>query len=137
MSRDRSFSTAIHIMTVLAYGEPNLISSQSISIGLRTNPALVRRSLLKLSENGLVISTKGKGGGNRLAKPADQINLKDIYLAVKEGPLFFPFDKEPYEGCEVSCNIGCILTDVYSDLEKSLLDKMRKVTVAKILSEIR
>lgn len=113
-----------------------MISSQSMSLGLRTNPGLVRRVLSKLSESGLVASTKGKGGGNSLAKPADEITLKEVYIAVNEGPLFGSFDKEPYAGCRVSCNIGDVLTDVYGELEQDLLKEMEHVTIAEILDRI-
>lgn len=136
MSKDRRFSTAIHILTVLAFGAPDLVSSQSMSLGLRTNPALVRRVLTKLSESGLVVSTKGHGGGSRLAKPADEITLREVYLAVREGPIFGSFDKEPYNGCKVSCNIGGVLTNVYSELEESLMTDMEEITIARILESI-
>lgn len=136
MSKDRSFSTAIHIMTVLAYGHPNLISSSTLALGLRTNPGLVRRVLLKLADKGLVVSVKGKNGGNRLARPADEISLAEIYLASKEGPLFGSFDKEPYPSCKVSCTIGGILTDTYEELEAGLMDKMKELKLSQILQEV-
>lgn len=136
MSKDRSFSTAIHILAMLAYREPELLSSETMAIGLKTNPGLVRRILSKLSNKGLITSIKGKGGGNRLAKPAGKISLEDIYLAVKEGPLFGSFDKEPFAACKVSCNMGDVLTEVYSGLEEGLLEKMRKVKLTKIVKQI-
>ncbi len=136
MSKDRRFSTAIHILTVLAFGAPDLVSSQSISLGLRTNPALVRRVLTKLSESGLVVSTKGPGGGSCLAKPADEISLRDVYMAVREGPIFGSFDKDPYSGCKVSRNIGGVLTNVYSELEETLMAGMDEVTIARILESV-
>ena len=136
MSKDRSFSTAIHILTILAYRDPELTSSDTMAIGLKTNPGLVRRVLAKLSDKGLVVSTKGKGGGNRLAKPASKISLADVYLAVKDGPLFGSFDKEPFAACKVSCNIGEVLTNVYGELETSLVEKMKKVKLTRVLSDI-
>ena len=136
MSKDRSLSTAIHILTVLAYRSPELVSSEFLATGIKTNAGLIRRVLLKLSEHGLVVSTKGKGGGNRLAKPADKISLEDIYVAVKDSPLFRSFDKEPFESCSISCNIGVVLTDVYDDLEGELKKKMKKVKLSKIIGEI-
>lgn len=136
VGKDRSLSTAIHIMTVLAYGHPETISSNAIALGLRTNPGLVRRVLLKLADKGLVVSSKGKTGGHRLARPADKISLDEIYLAVKEGPLFGSFDKEPYPSCKVSCNIGPVLTDTYAGLEVGLLENMRNVKLSEVLSGI-
>ena len=136
MSKDRSLSTAIHILTILAYRDPELMSSETMALGLKTNPGLVRRVLSKLSDKGLVVSIKGKGGGNRLAKPASKISLEEIYLAIKDGPLFGSFDKEPFQACKVSCNIGDVLTSVYEEVEGGLLDKMKKVKLSRIMNDI-
>jgi Rrf2 family iron-sulfur cluster assembly transcriptional regulator len=38
----------------------------------------------KLKKNGLVVSFKGPGGGYQLAKPMDQIYIKDVIHAVDE-----------------------------------------------------
>ena len=84
----------------------------------------------------MVVSIKGKGGGNRLAKPASKISLDEVYLAVKEGPLFGSFDKEPFEACKVSCHIGDVLTNVYKELEENLVEKMKKVKLTRIVKDI-
>jgi len=136
MSKDRSYSTAIHILTVLGFNGPELVSSEALAKGIKTNPGLIRRVLLKLSEHGLVVSSKGKGGGNRLAKSAESINLEDVYLAIKDRPLFGSFDKQPFKACPVSCNIGKVLTDIYGRLEGDLRKNMKKVKLAKIMKEL-
>lgn len=135
MGKDRSYSTAIHILTVLGFHYPELVSSEALAKGLKTNPGLIRRVLLKLSDQGLVISIKGKGGGNRLAKSADKISLEEVYLAMKEGPLFGSFDKEPFKACKVSCNMGQVLREVYGGLEEDLKKSMRKIKLSKIMSQ--
>ena len=62
MGKDRSLTTAIHILAALAHQYPNLMSSEDLAVGIKTNPGLIRRVILKLSEQGLVESVKGKGG---------------------------------------------------------------------------
>ena len=136
MGKDRSYTTALHILAALAFYPGGLLSSEDLAKSLKTNPGLVRRILLKLSKKGLITSFKGKGGGSRLARTATDITLDEVYLAVKEGPLFRSFDKEPFKACKVSCNIGGILNGVYSDLEVRLIEEMKKVKLQKILSEI-
>ena len=136
MSKDRSFSTAIHILAMLAYRHPDQLSSETMAIGLRTNPGLVRRTLLKLSAKGLIATSKGKGGGSQLAKPPSKISLEDIYLAVKEGPIFGSFDKEPFELCKVSCSMGSVLANIYDELEQDMMVKMRKIKLTKVISDI-
>ena len=134
MSKDRSYSTAIHILSALAVQQPQ--SSASLALSLQTNPGLVRRVLSKLSQQGLVESSKGKHGGTRLAMPAQRITLDLVYLAVREGPIFGSFDKDPFKPCKVSCNMGNVLTDLYSDFEAGLIAKMKKVRLSEVVSAI-
>jgi Rrf2 family protein len=136
VGKNRSLSTAVHILAALGVNDPNLVNSDDLAVGIKTNPGLIRRVLVKLSEHGLVESVKGKGGGNRLAKSPDKINMKDIYLAVMEGPLFGSFDKDPFKACFVSCNIGRVLTDVYDGLEDDLIKSMGKVRLSRIMSDL-
>ena len=136
MSKDRSLTTAIHILAALGYRYPELVSSDDLAVGIKTNPGLIRRVILKLSEHGLVESVKGKGGGNRLAKTPDKIDLDDVYLAVKDNPLFGSFDKEPFKACPISCNIGGLLTDIYGGFENELLKNMKKVKLSEIINRL-
>jgi len=136
MTKDRSYTTAIHILSALAFQDPTAVTSEELARGLQTNAGLVRRVLGKLSQAGLVDSIKGSRGGNRLAKSPEKINLKMIYLAVKNGPLFHSFEKEPFKPCPVSCQIGGILENVYGDLEQGLLKNMEKVKLKKIMTQL-
>lgn len=137
MAKDRSLSTAIHILTALAFCHPELVTSEKLADSLQTNPGLIRRMILKLAQAGLVESIKGKNGGNRLAKPASRISLGEVYKAINDHPLFGSFDKKPFASCKVSCQIGDVLAGVYQDFETKLTKEMRKVKISKILEQIR
>ncbi len=137
MTKDRTLSTAIHILCILGVLRDELVSSTHIAKSLQTNPGLVRRMLLKLSESGLIESTKGKGGGSKLAKSADKITLDEIYKAVSYGPIFGSFEKEPYQPCNISCSMGGILKDVYDNLEYDLQKSMKKIKLSEIISRIK
>ena len=136
MSTNRRLSTAIHILTALAYQAGKLTSSDGLAVGLRANPALVRRILSVLAQHGLVESYPGKGGGSRLAKPAAKIGLDEVYVAMRENPLFATFEKEPYAACPISCNVGKVLEGVYDDLERDLMKKMKRVKIDDLLREM-
>lgn len=136
MTKDRSFSTAIHILVSLAYQTPNQVSSEELAAGLKTNPALVRRVLSQLSKGGLVNSSRGKGGGSTLAKSAEKITLQDVYIAMEEGPLFGSFDKAPLKQCPVSCNIGGTLETLYAELEDGLLKNLKGISIRDVLGRL-
>ena len=136
MTKDRTFTTAIHLLSALAKNSPRVTNSDKLASSLQTNPGLVRRVLSKLSKTGWVETVKGKGGGSKLAVEANTINLRMIFESVEAGPLFRTFDKEPFPYCKVSCQIGGILDDVYGELENELLTKMENRTLAELVNKI-
>lgn len=137
MARDHGYSTALHILASLAFRAPELVSSQVLARGLKTNPSLVRRVISRLSKAGLVRSIKGKNGGNMLAKAPSEIDLGEVYRAVRDGPLFETFDKPPYSACPVSCGIGSVLSEVYDELESGLERKMAKIKLSRVIDRLR
>ena len=74
MGKDRSYTTALHILAALAFYPGGLLSSEDLAKSLKTNPGLVRRILLKLSKKGLITSFKGKGGGCLINRHGGKFN---------------------------------------------------------------
>jgi len=136
MTKDRTLSTSIHILCVLGVLKNEFVSSAHLAKSLQTNPGFVRRMLLKLSENGLIVTTKGIGGGSKLARPANQITLDEIYTAVSQGPIFGTFEKEPYQPCSISRSMGGILKDVYADIDYDLQKSLKKIKLSEIIKKI-
>lgn len=60
-------------------------TADRISADTRIPRRLLARILAKLSRQGLVESEQGRSGGSRLARPADEISLRDAVEAA-EGP---------------------------------------------------
>jgi Rrf2 family protein len=137
MRRDHSFTTAIHLLAALAYQAPALVSSATLARGMKTNPSLVRRVVGKLVRAGLVTTVQGKSGGITLAKPASRIDLEQVYQAMRDGPLFESFEKEPFSPCPVSCGIGGVLEAVYQQLEADLEKGMKKIKLSRIVSALK
>ena len=79
---DTRFSVSIHIMTTLAYNEGELMNSDMLAKGLKTNATFVRKLIARLVSAELVESFRGKGGGIKLAKDPHKISLKDIFPSV-------------------------------------------------------
>lgn len=48
------------------------------------SPAYLEQLFVKLRRAGLVLSVRGPGGGYALARPADEISIAEILLAVEE-----------------------------------------------------
>lgn len=134
--KDRSFSTSLHILTTLAFHQPERVCSEDLAVGAKTNAGLIRRLLSKLSKAGIVDTLKGKNGGATLGKPSDQISLLEVYSAVNDGPVFASFEKDPHKPCPISCQIGDVLSGVFKELERPMLEKMESTKLIHIIRQI-
>lgn len=99
----------------------------------------LRKQLQALSRAKLVEATTGPGGGYRLSRPAEQITLLDIYIAIEgeencfrcleirqQGPS--SVDKSNYKR---PCNIAAAMWKA----EKAWRDELSKVTIAGIITD--
>jgi Rrf2 family protein len=88
----------------------------------------------KLVRAGVLKSTKGRGGGFALARPAHEITLTDIVGAM-EGP-------QQFDRCVVGlerCNddMPCPQHDLYKPIRQRLKDYMATTTLADLSSSLR
>ena len=137
---DLRFPTALQMMLSLALAEeehiPQLASSD-LAQGLGANPSFVRKLLLPLARNGLVVSTMGKAGGVKLARPARQIRLSEIYAAATAGkPLWAARHDVPHQ-CVVTSNIETFFVSLASEAELAVMTALGKRTLAHALAEMR
>lgn len=77
---------AIHCTTTLAGLRPDaVISGADLATGYGLSASYLLKHLKALTQAGILASVPGPKGGYRIGRPADQITLLDIVLAV-EGP---------------------------------------------------
>jgi len=83
----------------------------------------------RLRKGGLVKGVRGPGGGYRLAKPASEINIAEIILAVDE-----TVDVTRCKG-EGNCNDGakCLTHELWTDLSNRLHDFLSDITLAQFV----
>ncbi len=75
--------TAIAAMSRLAEvydGGRTLLAAGDIARSRGLQPPFVAKILTALSQAGLVTGARGPGGGYTLAKPPDQITIRDVYI---------------------------------------------------------
>jgi Rrf2 family protein len=139
MSANSRFAVAIHTLAFLAFAErahPEHISSEVIAGSVNTNPVVIRRLLGTLRHANLVMSQPGSGGGWRLTRRADEINLRDVYQAVKEGPLFASPPRSPDPHCMVGRNVQHAIDTFFADAETALEQSLAQATVADVVQRI-
>ncbi len=128
------FATSLHILSLLALQDGELLSSEYIAGSININPAVVRKEISNLRDHGLIESKEGKGGGSTLAKPAGKIWLSDIYNAVRQAPILGR-SNEPNPECIIGRQINKHLQVLYADAEDALVARLRKTQLSEFIKQ--
>jgi Rrf2 family transcriptional regulator, repressor of oqxAB len=124
---DVRFPTVLQIMLSLALAEQNNVSqlsSAELAKSLGANPSFVRKLLVPLVQSKLLRSQMGKTGGVRLARPAAEITLRDIYSAVvADTKIWAPRTGIPHR-CLVSSNVQGYFEELIDDAQDAILSML-------------
>jgi Rrf2 family protein len=113
-----------------------VLTSEEVAASVNTNPVIVRRSLGDLQRAGLVTARRGNGAGFSLGRPAAEITLLDVWLAVSPEPLLALHHCEPNPRCPVGRGIRPVLTDLYGEATEAFRASLARSTVADVLDRI-
>jgi Rrf2 family protein len=107
------------------------MSIQEIALAEGLSPEYVAKLMRVLRQGGLVMSTRGAGGGYQLGRPAGEIMLWDV-LAVLGGPLFPESFCEAHPGALRDCvhTPSCSIRSVWTSLNSLLRAALSSITVA-------
>lgn len=90
MKLSKSFELGLAVIVVIAKQPDNsAISAKEIAGRLQSSLTYSQKLLRKLVIAGLVKATSGSGGGFTLSRPAQQISLADIVVALDGNPISF------------------------------------------------
>ena len=124
---------AIHVLTVLAYGQGDRVTSASLAGSVNTNPVIIRRLLLALQRAKLVETRKGAGFGSRLSRSPARINLREVYRAVEHPVLFAMPRGHPDYACPVGSCIETTLERIFTSAQESLERDLARTTLSDIV----
>ena len=111
------------------HGDP--VRADDLAAGQQLPVAFLERILGDLRRGGVVVSVRGRSGGYRLARPADEITLADVIRAV-DGPLVTVRDERP-TALEYGGSAEALL-EVWVALRVSVRDVLDQVTLAGLVS---
>ncbi|MER6993188.1 Rrf2 family transcriptional regulator [Saccharopolyspora hirsuta] len=137
---DIRFSRALKLMLMLAIADEHdstALSSAQLAGKLDANPSLVRKLLVPLVDAGLVVCAKGRAGGARLGRPADDITLAEIYrCAVGDKPLW---NCSPHgeQVCLVTEHASEYFAKLTAEAEEAVLASLGDRTLADSVRELR
>ena len=131
---DLRFPTALQMLQSLVLaersGQDRYVSSAEFAEGLRANPTLVRKLLTTLVQDGLLSSQLGRNGGVRLARPADEITLRQIYEAATAGKSLWSARSDLPHRCVVSTHFATFFQQLVAQTDRAVLDSLERTTLA-------
>ena len=130
---NRRTEYAVRVMSILAGGLGGVRVSTSVieKQMLIPRPFLIR-VVSDLSRGGLIRSYPGRNGGLMLARPADQISLKDIYEAIEGSLRLYDCTSHPQK-CPL--NYGCKIRLSLCQLQDKLVEEMQNIPISQLAFE--
>lgn len=113
-----------------------VLTSDEVAASVNTNAVIVRRSLGELHRAGLVSARRGNGAGFSLGRPAAEITMLDVWLAVSPEPLLALHHTEPNLQCPVGNGIRPVLADLYEDATDAFRAVLAQRTIHDVLERI-
>lgn len=109
-----------------------VFSTASLARTVHLPPPTVSKLLKILHSNGLVLSTRGKNGGYRLAFPADQISLAQIVSAL-EGSIAVTECSVRKDLCQLEKY--CEIRDSWQGINRVIYDSLAQVSLQDMLAQ--
>lgn len=136
MFLNSQLTIALHILGLLASRRGEPLTSEVLAQTYGTSPVVLRRVLAKLQRAGLVETRRGVGGGSVLARPADEIDLREAYEAITDNSELLRRHPSDCSGV-VAPILANFVNELYEDAEGALLARLKDVTVAKMDRVVR
>ncbi|MGX9887109.1 Rrf2 family transcriptional regulator [Streptomyces sp. NPDC002276] len=136
MPTSSRFVVAVHALVALAVSGGKPLRSEDLAHSANTSPVVIRGLLSRLSAAGLTRSQLGAGGGALLARPAEEINLLEVYRAVEDTRLFTLHRTPPPPDCAVGSNIVGGLQPALTRAREAFEAELDHTTVAEIADEV-
>ncbi|HHR5683661.1 TPA: RrF2 family transcriptional regulator [Klebsiella pneumoniae] len=127
---DYRFPTALQMVLSVAMAEQmgERSTSAILAYGLEANPSFIRKLMVPLTRDGIIVSTLGRNGSIHLGRPADKITLRDIYLSVIEDKKLWASRPDVPARCVVSANACWYFKSVADEAEQASLNVLARHT---------
>ena len=133
------FTIAVHIVTCIEYfKDDETVTSNFLAGSVGANPVIIRTVMSKLKDAGIIDISQGKSG-IRLTRPLEEITFYDIYKAVEcvDETGLFHFHENPNTDCPVGRNIHAAMDLRLLQIQESMENEMRGITVADVAGDLR
>ncbi|SRR5258708_382805 len=125
------FPVAVQALVVLAESD-GACSSSIMANNLKAHAVFVRRVLAYLVRANLVQAREGRDGGYRLARPAEQITLAEVYQAVR----VIDSPEDPQDASDVNLQVQAVLEEIGAEAEQHLIELLSHASLASVLERV-
>lgn len=124
-------------MTALGdhHGEP--VTSSLLTASVRAHESQVRSVLSKLVKAGLVSTSRGRKGFSSLSRPANKINLLEIYKAVDVPPVFSIHQYPKEKTCRTSCTHKEAMAELLEDAQQAFETRLGQRMLSEMVARVR
>lgn len=126
---------AIHLLTLLALAEGDLLASSDLAESIGTNPSFLRQLVGKLRDAGLVETKLGKGGGTRLSRDPVTVRLLDIYRATEKAPPMAQHDCSDNAECGVERRMSEVFSTLNLRIQRAVERELASTSLADVVQQ--
>jgi Rrf2 family protein len=135
MKRDSRLSVALHVLLHMEQLDA-VVTSETLGPMMQMNPVVLRRTIGRLREAGIVRSEKGHGGGWSLARPLAKVTLADVYEALGLSEPFSIGTRIEQPRCLLERAANRALTGALDEAEAVLKARLASISVADLAAEL-
>lgn len=128
MSQSTRLITASYILSFVAANAPQKLRTETIAKWVKTHPTRVRNLVSQMVKADILKSYRGAKGGLTLARPANEITLREVYDAVQESSLIAEKIDNPFSGMEDHCKVFEVFTQLFAMLENNMRLDLGNIT---------
>lgn len=128
MRLSKQTNYAVRTLVYCAVNEPGLSRVSDIARTYAISEMFLFKIILPVAKNGLIETVRGRRGGVRLARPAHQINLGDVFRITEESFALSECMEHEAETCPLRGH--CLYTRALERALKAFMDVIGEYTVA-------
>lgn len=129
------FAVAIHILSLVAAGPREQVTSEFIASSVNTNPVVIRRISGMLRKAGLIQSNIGTPG-SILTKDPQEISLLEVYQAVQNKDDLFSIHENTNPNCMVGKNIQRTLEESFYKAQLAMENELANQSLHDIIEHL-
>ncbi len=128
----RNTDYAVRALCCIAEQKQEVISADQLVKSLEMPRPFLRKILQTLNKEGLLNSSKGKGGGFALAVSPGKITLTDV-MEIFQGPI--KLNECQFRKSDCPYISDCFLKKKIDEIEKEVIVKLKAITIASIIKK--